>query len=596
LLPVFSLVTSGAMLAFTIVYSSYGFDLTDEGFYFLWLAEPAAYSIHIPVSFFGFVYHPIYNFLGGDAVALRRVNVLVTFGVTWLLSVVLMRQLLPHSNTKSISFAAMTAGIATTSLTYFALWWLVTPSYNSLTLQGMMLTFTGLAIAINYYSWQRLLGWVCIGVGGWLVFLAKPSTAALLAPAVLACLMASGRRNYLAICGSASLAASLTLACAIAIDGSIRGFFNRVLNSIGMLDLLGSGQEFNKIFRIDNMNLSSREQMIMILIILMIIVGALALRRWFMLSQVFTVSGFFLAPIVVAYLLWPNAPALGFRGVVLFSVPAGAILFIALFEWRELKSLRPMIPLALLLLVAPHIYAFGTNGNYWSHGSAAGFFWVASGLVFLTPLLRQSSDVSLLCALVVLLQGVCAPLLVQAVKAPYRQESFFSDNYVDWNLRDQGNVLVSNGFRDYLAEVRSVVEQAGFAAGNPMIDLTGRSPGLLYDLKARSPGQPWFVGSYSGSDALAIATLNGESCATLANAWLLVEPGGPRSLDESEVTQSFGANLVSDYVLAGSFKTAAGAGGYAERYSQRILKPSRVAQEAIEACERARPSVHQEAP
>ena len=116
-----------------------------------------------------------------------------------------------------------------------------------------------------------------------------------------------------------------------------------------------------------------------------------------------------------------------------------------------------------------------------------------------------------------------------------------------------------------------------------MIDLTGQSPGILYAMGASNIGQPWTIGGYPGSDALAVAMLKKVTCKELAAAWLLAEPEGSRKISP-EILLSFGANLATDYEIVDTFKTAEGAGGYKEVRVQQLLKPVRSVDAAINAC------------
>lgn len=583
-----SLCVTLAMLGFVIHYSAYGFDFTDEGFYAFSLAYPQAYDVQIPVSFFGFVYHPLYQLFHGDIVALRQANVMLTFGAAWLFSLQVLRRLLPSDGGHFLSLAALSGGVASSALTYFALWWLVTPSYNSLAFQGMLLTFAGVMQADASRSWRSAMGWACVGIGGWLVFLAKPSTAALLAPSVLVCMFASGKRDWLMLAAAAGLAAALLLLSALFIDGSIGAFVHRFGRSVALLGVLGSGQDFSKIFRLDGLPLGPRDLLLLLALSLAITAGAASLLLAPYSRHVLAIGGFLLAMLAIVSLAWLNAPVLRFDATVLIAIPIAAIASALLFERDRFVPLRPHLPMVLLLLAAPHIYAFGSNGNYWTLGGTVAVFWILAGLLLLMPTLMHRVDVGALFPLVLLVQFLVALLLVQGIDAPYRQDVSLRDPHVAWNLRDQGNVMLSDEFRDYLAQARKTAQQSGFASGDGMIDLTGRSPGLLYDLGALSLGQPWLVGAYPGSDALAIATLGAETCEALATAWLLVEPDGPRHLSVDTVVQQWGARYTADYMLVGSFRTASQAGGFPEQHMQFLVKPTRSSILATQACEQAR--------
>ena len=73
----------------------------------------------------------------------------------------------------------------------------------------------------------------------------------------------------------------------------------------------------------------------------------------------------------------------------------------------------------------------------------------------------------------------------------------------------------------------------GFKAGSPLLDLSGMSPGLVYALDGRAIGNAWMIGGYKGSNALARASIAKIPCTDLQSSWLIVEPGGPVSLDLS---------------------------------------------------------------
>lgn len=77
------------ILAWVLWYCSYGIDFTDESFYLVWMANPFNYGES--VTQFGFVYHLLYELLHGDIVALRRVNILITFGLAWVLCAVFLK-------------------------------------------------------------------------------------------------------------------------------------------------------------------------------------------------------------------------------------------------------------------------------------------------------------------------------------------------------------------------------------------------------------------------------------------------------------------------------------------------------------------------
>ena len=149
----------------------------------------------------------------------------------------------------------------------------------------------------------------------------------------------------------------------------------------------------------------------------------------------------------------------------------------------------------------------------------------------------------------------------------------------------------SEATRDYIYTAKSKAHQAGFEKGDPVIDLSGQSPGLLFAIGANNVGRPWLIGGYPGSFDYVTLSLGRVGCKELAAAWLLTEPDGPRSIS-SDVIKSYGGDLSSDYHLAGSWMTSEGAGGYEKRRMQNLYKPSRPDVVKVR-CEMLRDASHQ---
>src|ERR1019366_10382367 len=57
----------------------FGYDLTDEGAYLTAISNPSIYKA--TATQYGFVYHPLYELVGGNIAFLRHANVLLTLGL-----------------------------------------------------------------------------------------------------------------------------------------------------------------------------------------------------------------------------------------------------------------------------------------------------------------------------------------------------------------------------------------------------------------------------------------------------------------------------------------------------------------------------------
>ena len=80
-----SAISTVLILGWVLWFCRYGIDVTDEGFYLVWMSNPFNYSIS--TSQFGFIYHPLYELLDGNIVALRQANILITFSLAWMLGI-----------------------------------------------------------------------------------------------------------------------------------------------------------------------------------------------------------------------------------------------------------------------------------------------------------------------------------------------------------------------------------------------------------------------------------------------------------------------------------------------------------------------------
>jgi hypothetical protein len=135
----------------------------------------------------------------------------------------------------------------------------------------------------------------------------------------------------------------------------------------------------------------------------------------------------------------------------------------------------------------------------------------------------------------------------------------------------------------FLSAVKSRAREGGFQARTPMIDLSGRNPGVLYALGARPLGAAWLLGGLVTSDQVASMNLDVVPCEQMARAWILDEPDGPRRLSPG-ILNRHGMNLRRDFELAGRFN----ADFPSINSSQELFKPDRSPEQAKAACERAR--------
>lgn len=74
------------------------------------------------------------------------------------------------------SLLTHSAGFATVSL-LFLVFWLITPTYERLAPQALLIAPTGLLWAGSRLTVTSAFGWALMAAGSWLAFMAKPTSA-----------------------------------------------------------------------------------------------------------------------------------------------------------------------------------------------------------------------------------------------------------------------------------------------------------------------------------------------------------------------------------------------------------------------------------
>lgn len=578
------------IIGWLLKYSAYGIDFTDESFYLVWLSNPFIYDFSL--TQFGFVYHPLYRVLDGDIVALRQANILITFGLAWGLSDVFLASLAPESREKSVALHTAAAGLATSALIVFDSW-LVTPSYNTLALQALLITGIGLVLAEKAINSKSVSGFIIIGVGGWLAFMAKPSTAMALAVGVFCYLIFSRKFSIGMLLLAAFSAILLLLVSALLIDGSVIGFVQRLQLGFEFGQYLGGNYAFTQILRVDGFQLTKAVKQVILFVFLASFLAvwgvwiqktkgmliSLVLCSLFLLHIFLLINGEIQKILIVSQ----------FQGLIIFGVVFATVLIGLIFSRVEIlrKITASQWAIACLFLLMPHIYAFGTNNNYWLTGSSAAIFWLLAPMILIGPMIRERVTWIFLLPLVVATQTVTATLLHTGIEQPYRQPETLRFNDTTQEIRREKSALIlSKDYATYINSINTSARAVSFDKGTPVIDLSGQSPGVLYVLDAENIGQAWNIGGYPGSLKLAKAAFSSTPCEKIAKAWVLFESHGPRSIP-TELMSSLGANFPNGFEQVGVWRTAKGVGGYTTSRIQELYKPT-TPQKTLSACQALR--------
>ena len=587
-------------LIWLLVYSHYGIDLTDESYYLIWMSNPWIYSVS--ASQFGFIYHPLFLFFHGDIPLLRQANILSIFGLAWLLCVFFFRATI-NKDAQGLSWyrlpmLLLAAVISTCSLVYFCPHgWLATPSYNSLNFQALLLSSIGFLLAEKTVSPVSITGWLLIGIGGWLSFMAKPTSAAALGLVIGVCLLLTSKFNLRLIVISLVTATALLIASAWVIDGSPVIFIERLRGGVEAFRLLGAGHI--DMFRIDGLFMEGKE-LIFLAFSSAITFGAICLTAaknkarmmaghsfalLFALTSMVIISGclFFQAGEFRVYYLT--------RLTLAVPLSAWAFYFVLMHKLPCFKVSRIQWGILLYFAVLPHVFAFGTAQNYWLQGSMGSLFWILAGMVVFMPGISIRGNWRILLPAVMSGQLITVFLLQVAMEQPYwaQPEPFRLYKISLPYGRNESELMLPLALADYYRNVKKMAIQAGFRSGLPLIDMTGEGPGTLYVIGAKAIGQAWMIGGFPGSNNLAIAMLNRVSCTDIAEAWLLVDPDSRLKLSPT-ILSHFGLSFEQNFEMAGELSISSGSAARHGIPSRRLQlwKPTHPTQHTITACEKKR--------
>ncbi|MGO4170869.1 hypothetical protein [Bosea sp. TAF32] len=589
-----SALCSAVILWIPLFYSNMGIDLVDEGYYFASISNPLKYKFIL--SQFGFIYSYLYDISNHDIATLRQINIAITFILAWALSWLVLSSALQNQVGGRLPRLVIAAALGTTSLAMLRLW-LPTPSYNWLAFQALMMTAIGLLLSRRAVGLSTAVGWLLIALGGWLAFMAKPTTAAIAGSLSLLYLVVAKRLSVALVVAVALIFCGLLVATALVLDGSLAGFMERFSVGLERAGAYGMGYTLSAIFRIDPIPLDWQALRAMAIGCLAVIASASLITSE---NRALRAVAYASCAICAALALSLISGSLGlpydyglWQQMFLAAIGLSAGLFALVYNrsGRGYPETADRRETAILLGVLPLAFVFGTSNNYWFMAGLVGLFWVLSGIVLIRVRSIPENAIALFLPFAFGAQFVTAGQILFGVEKPYYQPGPLrhADYLID--LGDRGGVLrVAPGMGAFIEAVQKTANEAGFQPGTPVIDLTGHSPGVLHVMGASATGQPWLIGNFPtmpGSNNVATEVLKGVPCSELARAWLLIEPKGPYSFPLT-ITSVFGADLSRDYSVAGSFSNADPISNFAETRNQYLLRPIREVEEASRACAEAK--------
>jgi hypothetical protein len=529
-----------------------GLDLTDESYYLLkyryWLEWPT-------VSLFGAYFSVPYALFGHDVWAMRALGFVLLLGAgTWFgyEASLTFGALAGRTSREGLAAVAVASGAGLWN--YYGAWPVpYTPSYNLLTLLCALLALAlALRLGRALLDGQSglVMNAVLLGVVGSVAIASKFSSGVLVLMLSLAVVGTLGWRRLDA--GSLSRMA-LALAAGLALNVAILWLADpnlptRVQRGVQETLAMVPRNPAHELAALATAELPKAVIASLRILLWPIVLAVFASAIGTLVSRRSLGDALAVAFLLVGALLDTYVKDNRTQRIVLATLVAILLALAALRVARKpigtLARPRALL-IAAVILVVPFAYSFGTNNQLLLHMGGAAIFpsvlaiaqirvmwveraiptWVfAVGLALMTVLpaeflVRQWIDGSYTYRL-------GAPLATQNAELP----------------RNPGQIdlRVAPSMAQHIGEYLRLVRDSGFVPGQPMIDYTGQSPGLVALAGGVPLGAIWLIGgpTFNGNQTARIS-LGAVDPVELRRAWLLTSADSFASIDAwAEIMQS----------------------------------------------------------
>lgn len=505
-----------------------GLDPVDESYLLRMVDNPQATRPAGDVYLFAFVVHPLYELVGRDVAALR----LAGFAVVAAVAAVLCRESLALLEAGGVvlrrSHVAVAMAVAAAASLFVFSFDVAVPAYRSVALVGLMLVALGVARALRG---DAVMGGACVGSGGWVTFMGKPTSAAALVVVVLVVVAAArlaSRRFALATVVGTVVAAALTLAVAglspaAVVDYLARGAdgSSRLGNHSGVAMMLG----------LTNLRLEGLAVLGPLFVLPLVLAragGAQAVGRRHAAFEVGYAAAM-VAVTVAGCLLagrWLGAMGLGWQ---VFSVglvvPVVVVIHLA-HRVRDHRVTGCSVPGEVayvgLLLVLPWVSAVGSNVSFTVGMPLAAVFWVVALVVVTFPREGATADRAGFRRAMTLAAAVTLTMTVA------EQTDGLPGGDLLARLRPAqvagGTLLLLPDDATAAELIHDGARRGGLGPDTPVVDLTGVGAGYAFLAGGRPIGRAHLYADLPDSLAAARASLDSASCAERARTWVVTAP------------------------------------------------------------------------
>ena len=556
--------------------TSRGFDITDESYYVLAAQHPE--KIFSVVTHEGYYTNLLYRLSGYNLSNFRLIGILILISISVWFGVTLYKYILKknyYTNDSWDKFLFVVA-VSIGSLSYYKLW-LITPSYNWLSLVSILLFFISLFCIVNNKEQNNnkyiTKDYILLSFSLALAFMAKPTTALLLMIVSFLFIFYEFKNiNLKRALPSVIILTSLIVAAHILIlDNGFDNYYEKLTESMERMSLMGGGHTLGsrytdmvkllQEFFFDKFYFHQINQLFIYGFLL--VVSLLFIFR----TKINALNIYLIVILVVlfsyGYMMFyngldDNLKLLWFRSVELLFLNFGLIMFATLFVNQKrayIIKLLKIVPLLFILILGSFAYKFGSN-NQIIYAMSESMLFVVGAFLVLNFTFDKELSINIFLGLSVFIVSIFIYYSIQyAYKHPYRLITSIKKQTEDVALL--GGLRVDKMTKTYIESLQKIKNNnVSKDKKISLIDITGGSPGANVILNADFFDSQWLIGGYPGSNIYVKRILKTyKNTQKFKEAWILISPQGTRKLD-LKILNQLGLNFPYAYKKIGTFTTA----------------------------------------
>lgn len=521
-------VTATTLLAVALALSGHGLDLVDESYTLSLVADPSASRDSGEIFLFGFLLHPLFEWLGQDIAVFRFVGLAGLAAASAWMGLTVASFVADGPGRRLTRTEAWLTGVVVGGSAVVAhAVGIRVPSYRSMTLLGLTFVVVGL---VHVARRTDRPGGYLIGVGAWVVFTGRPTAAlalVLLVPATVALMGAGVVRTVARAAVGTSVAFGVTAMLAAMTPPQL---YTYLLRGYQQTQLLGGHESVAAMLGWGPFPIAGLLVLGLPLLaaaaVSVVLLGTCTPERRRLAEVVVVVTLMALSAVVAraAGLSLADTDGSGALSMALV-LPLLAVLLAARRRWTVRGG-----PILVVLLVMPYVASLGSTAPLSHTMAQASTFWVTLVLAVVLTAAPVGSSSPLLAPTAMVCLAVPVTLLWVTVSG-----SSAVATSLDSGVRTSvgGDSLMLSAGDASVMSALSGVRDEGVAPGTPVLDLTGVGAGYRYQLGAGSLGRASFFGEFPGAEQAAEYALSWETCADRARAVVLYAPDNPADVSRA---------------------------------------------------------------